>query len=87
MCLLVLRQALDLAAEATTLKEFKDWWWKARLGKCYYKLGKKSFRLPVCEVYARPVYGLRCAHIKIVSNRLLLATAVWVLHRTFLVIG
>ncbi|CAM9462681.1 unnamed protein product, partial [Hapterophycus canaliculatus] len=33
------RKALDLAAEATTLKEFKDWWWKARLGKCYYKLG------------------------------------------------
>ena len=32
-------QALDLSAEATTLKEFKDWWWKARLGKCYYKLG------------------------------------------------
>jgi tetratricopeptide repeat protein 8 len=19
--------------------EFKDWWWKARLGKCYFKLG------------------------------------------------
>eukprot|EP00903_Cladosiphon_okamuranus_P013708 g12764.t1 len=33
------RKALDLAAEATALKEFKDWWWKARLGKCYYKLG------------------------------------------------
>lgn len=35
-------QALDLAAEATALKEFKDWWWKARLGKCYYKLGKRK---------------------------------------------
>lgn len=33
------RKALDLAAESTSLKEFKDWWWKARLGKCYYKLG------------------------------------------------
>lgn len=36
---LMSEQALDLAAEATSLKEFKDWWWKARLGKCYYKLG------------------------------------------------
>lgn len=34
-------QALDLSAEATALKEFKDWFWKARLGKCYYKLGEK----------------------------------------------
>lgn len=33
------RKTLDLAAESTSLKEFKDWWWKARLGKCYYKLG------------------------------------------------
>lgn len=36
------RKALELCAEGT--KEgaegsFKDWWWKARLGKCYYKLG------------------------------------------------
>lgn len=33
------RKALDLSAESTSLKEFNDWWWKARLGKCYYKLG------------------------------------------------
>lgn len=33
-------QALDVAAEATALREFKDWWWKARLGKCYYQLGE-----------------------------------------------
>ncbi|CAN0211296.1 unnamed protein product [Ascophyllum nodosum] len=33
------RRALDLAAEVSTLKEFKDWWWKATLGKSYYKLG------------------------------------------------
>lgn len=36
---------MDLSAEATTLKEFKDWWWKARLGKCYYKLGKTSYSI------------------------------------------
>lgn len=51
LCCVVLYQALDLAAEATTLKEFKDWWWKARLGKCYYKLGKLSL-LPICVMYA-----------------------------------
>lgn len=33
------RKALELAAEATRASEFKDWWWKARLGKCYYQLG------------------------------------------------
>lgn len=29
------KKALELAAEATQLSEFKDWWWKERLGKCY----------------------------------------------------
>eukprot|EP00644_Phytophthora_capsici_P004542 jgi/Phyca11/533968/estExt2_fgenesh1_pg.C_PHYCAscaffold_190055 len=33
------RKALELAAEATVAAEYKDWWWKARLGKCYYQLG------------------------------------------------
>jgi len=33
------RKALELAAEATEKNQFKDWWWKARLGKCYYQLG------------------------------------------------
>ncbi|CAM9659200.1 unnamed protein product, partial [Phaeothamnion confervicola] len=33
------RKALELAAEATAACEYKDWWWKARLGKAYYKLG------------------------------------------------
>ena len=33
------RMALELAAKATKVAEFKDWWWKARLGKCYYQLG------------------------------------------------
>lgn len=33
------RKALELCAEATKEHDFKDWWWKARLGKCYYKLG------------------------------------------------
>jgi tetratricopeptide repeat protein 8 len=33
------RRALDLASEATAASDHKDWWWKARLGKCYYQLG------------------------------------------------
>jgi tetratricopeptide repeat protein 8 len=33
------KRALELAAEATKVNQYKDWWWKARLGKCYYQLG------------------------------------------------
>ena len=33
------RKALELCAEATERANFESWWWKARLGKCYYKLG------------------------------------------------
>lgn len=33
------RRALELAAEATVQANYQDWWWKARLGKCYYQLG------------------------------------------------
>lgn len=31
--------ALDLCAQATEVAKYNDWWWKARLGKCYYQLG------------------------------------------------
>eukprot|EP01038_Epipyxis_sp_PR26KG_P007096 gene7096-9682_t len=33
------RKALELCVEATKSNDFKSWWWKARLGKCYFKLG------------------------------------------------
>jgi len=33
------KKALELAAEATILANYDDWWWKERLGKCYYQLG------------------------------------------------
>ena len=33
------RKALELANHATQLAQFEDWWWKERLGKCYYQLG------------------------------------------------
>jgi len=32
-------KALELAAHATVTYDYKDWWWKVQLGKCYYKLG------------------------------------------------
>lgn len=33
------KKALELCAEATQDSNFKSWWWKARLGKCYAKVG------------------------------------------------
>ncbi|XP_012140679.1 tetratricopeptide repeat protein 8 isoform X2 [Megachile rotundata] len=33
------RYALDLAVQATQVCQYKDWWWKVQLGKCYYSLG------------------------------------------------
>jgi tetratricopeptide repeat protein 8 len=43
------RRALELCNECTQAAGFTDWWWKARLGKCYYQLGllrdaEKQFR-------------------------------------------
>ncbi|KAJ8932563.1 hypothetical protein NQ318_023096, partial [Aromia moschata] len=32
------RTAMDLAVQATQLREFKDWWWKVQLAKCYIAL-------------------------------------------------
>uniref|UniRef100_H2YKL4 Uncharacterized protein n=1 Tax=Ciona savignyi TaxID=51511 RepID=H2YKL4_CIOSA len=33
------RNALELAAQATEQAKYKDWWWKVQLGKCYHRLG------------------------------------------------
>ena len=32
------KRALELAAEATVLVNYTDWWWKERLGKCYFQV-------------------------------------------------
>ncbi|XP_028930189.1 tetratricopeptide repeat protein 8 isoform X3 [Ornithorhynchus anatinus] len=34
-----LAKALDLAALSTEHSQYKDWWWKVQIGKCYYRLG------------------------------------------------
>lgn len=33
------RKALELASEAVKASKTEDWWWKERLGKCYYQIG------------------------------------------------
>eukprot|EP00698_Gefionella_okellyi_P024631 TRINITY_DN8767_c0_g1_i1.p1 TRINITY_DN8767_c0_g1~~TRINITY_DN8767_c0_g1_i1.p1 ORF type:complete len:416 (+),score=85.46 TRINITY_DN8767_c0_g1_i1:326-1573(+) len=33
------RKALELAAEATAAVDYRDWWWKMRIGQCHYRLG------------------------------------------------
>lgn len=33
------KKALELASEASILSDYKNWWWKERVGKCYYLLG------------------------------------------------
>lgn len=33
------RKALELASEAVKAAKSEDWWWKERLGKCYYQIG------------------------------------------------
>ena len=47
-------QALELAAQATEAGQFKDWWWKVQLGKCYYRLIYKNILpnyVPLQTVY------------------------------------
>lgn len=53
------RKALELCAEATKEHDFKNWWWKARLGKCYFKLGNAKDR-PICLLtfYSIDLIGL-----------------------------
>mgnify|MGYP001048108895 CR=1 FL=1 len=33
------KKALELCSEGTVQSNYQDWWWKARLGKCYFQLG------------------------------------------------
>ena len=33
------KKAIELAAAGTTSEGFEDWWWKERLGRCYYHTG------------------------------------------------
>ena len=33
------KKGLELCSYATKNSDYRDWWWKERLGKCYYQLG------------------------------------------------
>jgi len=33
------RRALDISAEGIYVTNYDDWWWKARAGKCQFKMG------------------------------------------------
>jgi len=33
------KRALELCSQCTKLSDYRDWWWKERLGKCYFQLG------------------------------------------------
>ncbi|CAG0924390.1 unnamed protein product, partial [Notodromas monacha] len=65
------KMALDLAALATEACEFKDWWWKYQLGKCYYRLGlyrdaEKQFRSSIKQQPMISTYlhlGLVCVRL------------------------
>ncbi|EFJ39613.1 TRP protein for flagellar function [Volvox carteri f. nagariensis] len=61
-----MKRALELCALATQVAEYQDWWWKARLGKCYYQLGllrdaERQFKsalgqgqsAELCKIYLR----------------------------------
>ena len=53
-------QALELAALATEANQFKDWWWKVQLAKCYYRLVKS---VCVCMCVCACVYVDICMHV------------------------
>jgi tetratricopeptide repeat protein 8 len=35
-----IRKALELASYATVIHEYKDWWWKLQIGKCFARLNE-----------------------------------------------
>ncbi|XKL66802.1 hypothetical protein PGB90_010222 [Kerria lacca] len=64
-----IRNALDLAIEATKICEFKDIWWKIQLGKCYFLLGlnrdaEKQFKSALKQQPSIQLY-LRLARVYI----------------------
>ena len=61
-------QACDLASQATQAASYKDWWWKAALGKCYYRLGmfreaEKQFKSALKQQVSSPRIVLTSAGI------------------------
>jgi tetratricopeptide repeat protein 8 len=58
-------KALELAAKTTVESDYKDWWWKLQIGKCYYQLGlyreaEKQFKSALKENDMIVAYLLLC---------------------------
>jgi len=51
------KKALELAAHCTAAAGYEDWWWKERLGKCYYQLGlyREAERQYAASVKTQPM--------------------------------
>ncbi|XP_021929150.1 tetratricopeptide repeat protein 8-like [Zootermopsis nevadensis] len=64
-----IRHAMELAVQATQACNFKDWWWKVQLGKCYFTLGlirdaEQQFRSALKQHQAVEIF-LRLARVYI----------------------
>lgn len=58
------RRALDIASEATVYANYEDWWWKSRIGKCYFKLGmiKEAERQLISSLKSQDMV---CTHLEL----------------------
>ena len=43
------RKMLEICSEGTIASNFNDWWWKFKLGKCYYKVLKYLKKLGMID--------------------------------------
>ncbi len=53
-------QALELASRGTVEADYKDWWWKSRLGKCYYQVGvatTSNIRAALVVIYTALIFS------------------------------
>jgi tetratricopeptide repeat protein 8 len=58
------KRAMELCALATVAAGYRDWWWKERLGKCYFQLGllrdaEAQFRSSLRQ------QEMTCAHLQL----------------------
>ena len=74
------RKGMELAAAATVAAGYSDWWWKLRLGKCYFQLGllrdaEKQFKSSLRQQEAVATYlELAKVYLKLDQPALALGT-------------
>jgi hypothetical protein len=68
-----MRNALQLAAAATEEAQFKDWWWKIQLGKCYYRYVQRKnvffFSLRISSKFRKARNVSRCRKAVFVGSQ------------------